>query len=111
MRTETIGNLFMAHEALGRAIEQLAGFQTLTGASAMNDHEANDLLKLIKGAGQIANDAYAAHVGRVPQASNEPARLSSTEVAGMDDTVPFDGTMTFSESTFAQLTATDRRSP
>lgn len=83
MRTITISNLFMATDGLAAAIERVAGYQ------AMDEHQANDLLKLIKGATQIANEAVAHRVGQIEAATPERAVVTHTEAQFMDETAGF----------------------
>lgn len=83
MRSLQISNIFMAIEALEEAFTNAAGRQ------AMDEHQANDLLKMVKACTMACTDATQALPGMVEHARPTPGLVTPGEAAFMDETMSF----------------------
>jgi hypothetical protein len=80
MRIDILSDLFTEAHGLDRDLADVAS------ANAMDDHQARDLLKMVRACRQACHDALARMPGRMPAASPEPAVLSHSEAMAMDST-------------------------
>lgn len=83
MRTQTLSDVFQAIHDLDRT------FQAVAFREAMDDHQANDLLKMLHACQHACGDALTRLPAVALAAAPEPGHIEHGEAVGMDDTLTF----------------------